>query len=215
MATRLHRGFTYLLIVGLAVLAASCNNAGNSGSTAGGGSGKKLRLAFVTNNPSDFWTIARKGTEKAAAELPNVTVEFQLPGQGTAAEQQRIVDDLVAKGIDGMAISPNDPQNQIQMLNRVASQALVVTQDSDAPASNRGSAPRDCARSPQSTSPPRSARQHSSAVATDRADRACARTARAVRRRARHSPGGARNAPARNTAPRMACHPPAPPSARR
>lgn len=138
MKTGLNRALVYLLIGAFAVFSASCNNAGSGGggSTPGGG-GKKLRLAFVTNNPSDFWTIARKGTEKAAAELPNVEVEFQLPGQGTAAEQQRIVDDLVAKGIDGMAISPNDPANQVQMLNRVASQALVVTQDSDAPASNR------------------------------------------------------------------------------
>ena len=130
MKTGLNRALVYLFIVAFALASASCNNAG-------GGSGKKLRLAFVTNNPSDFWTIARKGTEKAAAELPNVQVEFQMPGQGTAAEQQRIVDDLVAKGLDGMAISPNDPTNQVQMLNRIAAQALVVTQDSDAPASNR------------------------------------------------------------------------------
>jgi hypothetical protein len=27
------------------------------------------KVAFVTNNASDFWTIAQKGTEKAAAEL--------------------------------------------------------------------------------------------------------------------------------------------------
>jgi ribose transport system substrate-binding protein len=60
-----------------------------------------------------------------------------MPGDGTAAGQQRIVEDLVAKGVDGMAISPVDPQNQTQLLNRVASQALVVTQDSDAPNSNR------------------------------------------------------------------------------
>lgn len=122
--------FSFSLILG-ALLVASCNNAGESGGS------KKLRLAFVTNNTSDFWKIARKGTEKAAAELPNVQVEFQLPGQGTAAEQQRIVDDLLAKGLDGMAISPNDPVNQVQMLNRVASQAVVVTQDSDSPTSNR------------------------------------------------------------------------------
>ncbi|HEX4950298.1 MAG TPA: sugar-binding protein [Blastocatellia bacterium] len=128
-----------LILAAFAVASLSCNNAGGGGTggMATTGGDKKLRLAFVTNNPSDFWTIARKGTEKAAAELPNVQVEFQMPGQGTAAEQQRIVDDLLAKGLDGMAISPNDPQNQVQMLNRVAQQALVVTQDSDAPSSNR------------------------------------------------------------------------------
>ncbi|MFN7926993.1 MAG: sugar-binding protein [Blastocatellia bacterium] len=129
--------FLLSFLVG-ALLAASCNNAGNSDSPAGGdkSGGKKLRLAFVTNNPSDFWTIARKGTEKAQSELPNATIEFKI-NEGTAADQQRLVDDLVAKGIDGIAISPVDPKNQTQMLNRVAGQAMVVTQDSDAPDSQR------------------------------------------------------------------------------
>jgi ribose transport system substrate-binding protein len=99
------------------------------------GGGKKL--AFVTNNASDFWTIARKGCEKADAELPDVTVEFRIPADGTAAEQKRIVDDLLAKGIDGIAISPVDPVNQTQLINEVAKQTIVFTQDSDAPNSDR------------------------------------------------------------------------------
>ena len=113
---------------------ASCiKNGGGTNSGAGG----KHKLAFVTNNASDFWTIARKGTEKAAKEVPGIDVEFRITSDGTAAEQQRVVDDLLAKGINGIAISPVDPANQSPMLNRAASQALVVTQDSDAPTSNR------------------------------------------------------------------------------
>ena len=106
-----------------------------AGCTKSGSTQKKL--AFVTNNSSDFWTIARKGTEKADGELADVTVEFKMPGDGSAAEQKRIVDDLLAKGIDGIAISPVDPENQTQLLNDVARQALVFTQDSDAPKSDR------------------------------------------------------------------------------
>ncbi len=99
--------------------------------------GTKHRLAFVTNNASPFWVIARKGTEKAAQDIPNIEVEFRIPADGTAAEQQRLVDDLLAQKIEGIAISPVDPKNQIEMLNRAAGQTLVVTQDSDAPNSNR------------------------------------------------------------------------------
>lgn len=95
------------------------------------------RLAFVTNNASDFWTIARKGTEKADEELSDVSVEFKIPGDGTAAEQKRIIDDLLAKGVDGIAISPVDPANQTELINQTAKQTLVVTQDSDAPNSQR------------------------------------------------------------------------------
>ncbi|HKU74062.1 MAG TPA: sugar-binding protein [Pyrinomonadaceae bacterium] len=121
----------------LTLLFASCQPAPSGTNTAGGGSGTKHKLAFVTNNPSEFWTIARKGTEKAAKEIPDIQVEFRIPAGGTAAEQQSIIDDLLANGVKGIAISPVDPKNQTGMLNRVADQALVVTQDSDAPDSNR------------------------------------------------------------------------------
>jgi ribose transport system substrate-binding protein len=118
-----------LVFTCLLLLASACNR--------GGGTGGGRRLAFVTNNASDFWTIARKGTEKADQELNDVTVEFKIPSDGTAAEQKRLVDDLLAKGVDGIAISPVDPDNQTQMINDTAGKVLVVTQDSDAPSSNR------------------------------------------------------------------------------
>lgn len=129
---RISLRFTFGLACGLAVCTAvmlgGCKNQAGS---------KRHKLAFVTNNASDYWTIARKGTEKAAAELPNAEVEFRIDSDGTAAEQQRVVDDLLAKGVEGIAISPVDPVNQLQMLNRAAQQGLVITQDSDAPSSNR------------------------------------------------------------------------------
>jgi ribose transport system substrate-binding protein len=116
------------LLFGLAgLLTLACSGTGE----------KKTKLAFVTNNASDFWTIARKGVEQADTQLANVDVEFRIPADGTAAEQKRIVDDLLAKGIAGMAISPVDPDNQTQLINDAAKQALVVTQDSDAPQSAR------------------------------------------------------------------------------
>ena len=126
------------LIGACLVLIASCNGGGGAGSTvSGGGESKNLRLAFVTNNASDFWTIARKGTEKADTELNDVSVEFRIPPDGTAAEQKRLIDDLLAKGIEGIAVSPVDPDNQTQLINDTAKRALVVTQDSDAPKSDR------------------------------------------------------------------------------
>jgi len=98
---------------------------------------KTLRLAFVTNNSADFWTIARRGAEKADAELADVEVDFRLTPPPEAAEQQRIVDDLLTRGVDAIAISPVDPQNQTPMINAAAKRALVFTQDSDAPNSDR------------------------------------------------------------------------------
>jgi ABC-type sugar transport system substrate-binding protein len=101
------------------------------------GPDEKVKVAFITNNTSDFWTIARRGVEKADAELPNLEAEFKMPQKGTAAEQTAIIDDLLAKGVHGLAISPKDPAGQTSMLNKTAEKVLVVTQDSDAADSKR------------------------------------------------------------------------------
>ena len=117
------------------VLIAACTSSTGDGDTKS--TSRQLKLAFVTNNSSDFWTIARRGVEKAAGGLPDVSAEFRITSDGTAAEQKRIIDDLMTKGVDGIAISPVDPQNQTTLINEVAKKALVFTQDSDAPNSDR------------------------------------------------------------------------------
>src|SRR6478672_9309090 len=96
-------GFFCALTIALSL---ACNNkpGTNSAGGTGGTTGGKHKLSFVTNNASDFWTIARKGTEKAAKEIPGIEVEFRITSDGTAAGQQSIVDDLLAKGINGIAI---------------------------------------------------------------------------------------------------------------
>ena len=116
------------------VLIASCQNGAPNGART---TPENLRLAFVTNNSSDFWTIARKGTEKADAELADVSVDFRIPSEGTAADQKRLLDDLMSAGVQGIAVSPVDPENQTNAINEAAKRVLLVTQDSDAPKSDR------------------------------------------------------------------------------
>ena len=43
-----------------------------------------------------------------------------MTADGTAAEQQRVVDDLLTKGVDAIAISPVDPQNQTALIDAAA-----------------------------------------------------------------------------------------------
>jgi ribose transport system substrate-binding protein len=98
---------------------------------------KKLKLAFVSNNAANFWTFARAGCDEAAKELGDVDVDFHITQDGSSATQRQILDDLVAKGIDGVAVSVNDPSNQTDFLNKIASQTLLIACDSDAAASKR------------------------------------------------------------------------------
>jgi ribose transport system substrate-binding protein len=95
------------------------------------------KLAFVSNNAANFWGFARAGCNEAAKELGNVEVDFRITASGGSAEQTEILNDLVAKGIDGIAVSVDDPDNQVQFLNKIASQTLLICADSDASASKR------------------------------------------------------------------------------
>src|ERR1700761_7261753 len=121
----------------------------------------KKSLAFVVNGASDFWKIAEAGVKKAQGELPKYELQFKYPEQATAAVQQRVLDDLVAAGTAGIMVSAVDPKNQTELLNKVASQSVLFTTDSDAPQSKRvayiGSSPhppRHDARHPTLQAPP-------------------------------------------------------------
>ena len=95
-------------------------------------------VAFITNASSDFWKIARKGCEKADAELADVRVAFKSTNTSAANEQNGLIRDaLDMDDADAIAISVIDPVGQKQVINEAAKRALVITQDSDAPDTDR------------------------------------------------------------------------------
>lgn len=95
-------------------------------------------VAFITNTTSNFWTIARKGCEKADAEVADVRVAFKTTNTGTIDEQNRLIrDSLNIDEADAIAVSPVDPAAQKSIINEAAKRVLVITQDSDAPDTER------------------------------------------------------------------------------
>jgi ribose transport system substrate-binding protein len=96
----------------------------------------KPHVAFVTNNVSDFWSIAKAGVQAGEKDF-NAVCDFRMPTQGTALEQKEILQDLIVKGITGIAISPVNPDSQTDMLNEAAAKVKLICMDSDAPKSNR------------------------------------------------------------------------------
>ena len=117
-----------LLAVLLAVALASC--------TKQKAAQEEPLVAFVTNNVSNFWTIAEAGVRQGEKDF-NVQCLVRKPAQGTATEQKTILEDLVVRGVTGIAISPIDPANQTDILNKTAASVNLVCHDSDAPDSNR------------------------------------------------------------------------------
>jgi len=99
------------------------------------GADEKPKIAFVTNGVASFWTVAAAGAKKAAKDH-NADVEVQMPVDG-AADQKRILDNLITRGVDGVAVSPVNPENQADTLKKVGESTNYITHDSDAPNTGR------------------------------------------------------------------------------
>jgi ribose transport system substrate-binding protein len=121
--------------LGLLAVLAGCDN--KTSGPASSAPPKKLRLAFVPNSASEYWSVVQLGCTFAAKQLGDVEVEFPFPAERTAKAQQEILSDLVARGVDGIAISPIDADSQTDFLNGIAARTLLVCADSDAAASKR------------------------------------------------------------------------------
>jgi ribose transport system substrate-binding protein len=119
----------------LAALFQGCDN--RSAGTGNSAPQKKLRLAFVGSTPDDFWSTVRLGCDFASRQLDDVDLEFRFPENRTAEAQQEVLSELVAAGVDGIAISPIDAEKQTDFLNDIAAKTLLICADSDAEKSKR------------------------------------------------------------------------------
>jgi ribose transport system substrate-binding protein len=97
---------------------------------------KLVKLAFVTNNSSAFWTLASAGVHKYEQE-GKVQVDIKLPPNGTLDEQNQILQNLTSQGYDAIAVSSVAPADQIALFNDVAAHTNLITFDSDAAKSKR------------------------------------------------------------------------------
>jgi len=101
----------------------------------GEGSAPKVSFAYVTNGVDPFWDLCAAGVRIAEKEF-GVSCEVLMPPKGVV-DQKRMMETLLAKGIDGIAVSPVDAENQTPFLNEVADNTILITNDSDAPKSKR------------------------------------------------------------------------------
>ena len=82
------------------------------------------------NNP--FFDLARDGCYKAQEELADVTCEYIGPGEHTELEQIQIVQDLITKGVDGIAVAPSNAPAMAKVLEDAQAAGIpVMTWDSD------------------------------------------------------------------------------------
>ena len=109
--------------------------AGDVGGGHGGEAEAEASFAYVTNGVDPFWDLCAAGVRIAEKEF-EVSCEVLMPPKGVV-DQKRMMETLLAKGIDGIAVSPVDAENQTPFLNEVAENTILITNDSDAPKSKR------------------------------------------------------------------------------
>ena len=121
-----------VLVAGFYLIGCS-NDRSSDGAT--DGQPKKPKIAYVTNGVAPFWTIAEAGAKEGGKEF-DADVEVLMPVEGIG-HQKQMIEDLLTRGIDGIAVSPIDPANQIDLLDKAAAMVPLLTHDSDAPDSKR------------------------------------------------------------------------------
>jgi ribose transport system substrate-binding protein len=123
--------YSLFILIGCFMYAAALSGCDKSGRT----TAKTPHIAYITNGVASFWTIAKFGAEAAGRNL-GVKVSVHMPAEGIA-DQKRIVEDLLTRGVDGIAISVIDAHNQTGFLNESSFHTKLITHDADAPASAR------------------------------------------------------------------------------
>jgi len=96
---------------------------------------ERVHIAYVTNGIDPFWNIAAAGVRGGEKDF-DVDCEVLMPPKGIV-DQKRMVESLLSNNIQGIAISPIDAANQVSQINEACARTNVITQDSDAPGSNR------------------------------------------------------------------------------
>ena len=100
---------------------------------------KRLNFVLVPKSISNpYWFQVEEGM-KAAGDSLGVKVELNGPVQAAdVIGQVNIMESLISKRVDGIAISPNDPDGVTEVINRAIDAGIpVLTFDSDAPNSKR------------------------------------------------------------------------------
>ena len=117
-----------LMLLGIAAIGCAPN-----GEDAAGDDGSQLTLALVPkamNNP--FFDQARDGCKRAERELEGIECLYIGPGEATEHEQVQIIQSLIARGVDGIAVSPSNAPAAARALEGAREAGIpVITWDSD------------------------------------------------------------------------------------
>ena len=87
----------------------------------------QTRIALVVKSLGNgFFDAAAKGAEEAAAEIGDIELIYTGPTSATAEAQIDVVNSLIAQQVDAIAISANDPDALVPVLQRAQQRGIKV-----------------------------------------------------------------------------------------
>lgn len=99
-----------------------------------------LKIRIVTNAIAPFWEPMQIGMQRQAKEM-GVDADWSGPRSGAVPEQRRLLEDAVAAGADGIALSAINAEALAPVIDELMKKGNppipIITIDSDSPQSNR------------------------------------------------------------------------------
>ncbi|MCP8615672.1 autoinducer 2 ABC transporter substrate-binding protein [Salirhabdus salicampi] len=121
---------TSLFILSLALMACS-DDAGGTGN--GEDNDGEFTIALVPKLVGiPYFNATETGAEKAGEDL-GINVIYTGPTEPDAAQQVKVIEDLISRGVDAIAVAPNDPAALTPVLKRARDEGILVL-DWDTPA---------------------------------------------------------------------------------
>ncbi len=96
---------------------------------------KGMKIGFVPKALNqEFWITAKAGAEDAEKQLSGVQVIVDAGTSETAIDEQiAVVEDMLTKQVDALAVAPTAPDQLQPVLERTSNQVPVIIVDSDIP----------------------------------------------------------------------------------
>ncbi|MBT2793267.1 sugar-binding protein [Paraburkholderia strydomiana] len=111
--------------------------AASVGATAHAKDAKEISVAVIPKVAVPFFDDCNKGA-KTAADKAGVKYQWVVPQNTQGSTQVQIIEDLISRHVDGIAISVNEPKSVESVMKRAEQSGIkVLTYDSDSPRSGR------------------------------------------------------------------------------
>src|SRR5258708_10119356 len=131
MEIKMDKNFRRALSIGFSTVALSLGVSAHAKDT------KDISVAVVPNVAVPFFDDCNKGAQTSADKL-GVKYQWVVPQNTQGSTQVQIIEDLISKHVDGIAISVNEPKSVESVMKRAAQSGIrELTYDSDSPKSGR------------------------------------------------------------------------------